>query len=157
MEFKGKVSGGLGRAHKFMAQPHYQEQFEVILGAYAWPGTLNVKVEGDDLGHYLAIRERAGIDTLDVGAEIRAVAVQTDVSALIAHRVRPFLREGRSFGGATAFLARCAPATATSDSVACAILIPDLTQHVDVIEVIATVQLREALRLEDGAVVVLQC
>jgi riboflavin kinase len=157
MQFKGKTSSGLRRAHVFMAQPHYQEQFEHILGDQAWPGTLNIKVVGEDLGHYLAIRERAGVDTLDVPAEVRAVADQTDVSTLIAHRVRPFLREGRSFGGATAFLATIARVETPGYPVDCAILIPDLTQHVDVIEVIATLQLRERLQLADGDVVVLCC
>ena len=40
------VGSGLGRAQVFMAQPHYQDQFRGLLGATAWPGTLNVTVEG---------------------------------------------------------------------------------------------------------------
>ena len=31
MHLSGKVSSGLGRAHVFMAQPHYQEQFKQVL------------------------------------------------------------------------------------------------------------------------------
>ena len=43
------VSSGLGRAHVFMSQSHYQEQFRSILGTTAWPGTLNITVETEDL------------------------------------------------------------------------------------------------------------
>ena len=32
MELSGTVSSGLGRAHVFMAQPHYQDQFRTVLG-----------------------------------------------------------------------------------------------------------------------------
>ena len=35
-------------------------------------------------------------------------------------------------------------------SVECAVLIPDLTRHVDVVEVISTAFLREHLQLSDG-------
>ena len=51
-----------------MSQPHYQEQFRSILGTTAWPGTLNIKVEQDHLVHYIALRNKAGIDTLDADA-----------------------------------------------------------------------------------------
>ena len=45
MELSGTVSSGLGRAHVFMAQPHYQDQFREILGEKAWPGTLNIVID----------------------------------------------------------------------------------------------------------------
>ena len=45
MELTGTVSSGLGRAHVFMAQPHYQEQFRTVLGSKAWPGTLNMEID----------------------------------------------------------------------------------------------------------------
>ena len=38
MRINGVVSSGLGRAHIFMSQPHYQEQFKSIIGRSAWPG-----------------------------------------------------------------------------------------------------------------------
>ena len=52
MRINGVVSSGLGRAHIFMSQPHYQEQFKSIIGRSAWPGTLTVHVEGDSLINY---------------------------------------------------------------------------------------------------------
>ena len=52
MRIEGIVSSGLGRAHIFMSQHHYQEQFKAIIGRSAWPGTLNVHVEGTSLIEY---------------------------------------------------------------------------------------------------------
>jgi len=150
MRLSGMVSSGLGRAHVFMAQEHYQTQFKSILEDVAWPGTLNVQVSGDDLAAYVALRNISGVDTLDIGDEIKNSAAEIDLSEIEALRVRGFLREGRSFGGATAF-----HATIHSDGhkLPCAILIPDLTRHVDVVEVIATDFLRDALSISDGDIV----
>ena len=151
MRLTGKVSSGLGRAHIFMAQDHYQEQFKLILGDVAWPGTLNVKVSGEDLISYVALRNFSGVDTLDIDENIKSKAGDIDLSNIESWRIRGFLREGRSFGGATAFdgtiqVEERAP-------LPCAVLIPDLTRHVDVVEVIATDFLRDALNISDGDVV----
>ncbi len=148
MELHGEVSSGLGRAHVFMAQSHYQDQFRGVLGGTAWPGTLNIQVSDDDLTQYLALRQKAGIDTLDATNERRSKAQTIDTSEIDAIRIRGFLRDGRSFGGATAFKAQIR--TADKDSIECVILIPDLTRHVEVIEVIAEAFLRESLDLTDG-------
>ncbi|MBD19258.1 MAG: hypothetical protein CMB13_06460 [Euryarchaeota archaeon] len=148
MELHGEVSSGLGRAHVFMAQSHYQDQFRGILGGTAWPGTLNIRVSDQDLTQYLALRQKAGIDTLDATDERRKKAQTIDTSEIESLRIRGFLRDGRSFGGATAFKAQIR--TEEKGSIECAILIPDLTRHVEVIEVIAEVFLRETLDLNDG-------
>ncbi|HIL64909.1 MAG TPA: DUF120 domain-containing protein, partial [Candidatus Poseidoniales archaeon] len=134
MRLSGMVSSGLGRAHVFMAQHHYQEQFKVLIGRSAWPGTLNVKVEGDSLTEYQKLRVSAGLD-------------QGTPSKIESHRIKGFDRDGVSFGGATAFLATF---EAHHQSFDCAILIPDLTRHNDVVEVIAGVFLRESCDLDDG-------
>lgn len=131
-----------------MSQPHYQDQFRTILGTTAWPGTLNVKVERDDLVNYIALRKKAGIDTLDAEDIARKEADNIDVSSVESIRVRGFLRDGVSFGGATAFQATV---THRDNTIPCAILIPDLTRHVDVVEVISGPFLRERLEIEDGA------
>lgn len=147
MELGGSVSSGLGRAHVFMAQPHYQEQFREVLGNTAWPGTLNITVDHDMLSHYIALRQKAGIDTLDAPKEAREAAKEHDVSNYDRIRIRGFLRDGVSFGGASAFRGHIIH---KDQRVECALLIPDLTRHVDVIEVISTVFLRETLDLSDG-------
>ena len=153
MELTGTVSSGLGRAQVFMAQEHYQTQFKEILGQEVWPGTLNVQVSGEHLAKYVALRNCSGVDTLDIEAEIKKQSESIDVSGIKTHRIRGFLREGRSFGGATAFLATFRKSGTTvdeSEGVECAILIPDLTRHVDVVEVICVDYLRDRLDLSDG-------
>ena len=151
MRLTGTVSSGLGRAHIFMAQDHYQEQFRLILDDVAWPGTLNVQVSGEDLISYVALRNFSGVDTLDIAEEIKIKAADIDLSNIQSRRIRGFLREGRSFGGATAFDG--AIQVGEQASLPCAILIPDLTRHVDVVEVIATDFLRDALNISDGDIV----
>jgi riboflavin kinase len=150
MRLTGTVSSGLGRAHIFMAQPHYQEQFKQLLGGTAWPGTLNLSIDGQDLINYIALRKKSGIDTLDASDEDRSAASLLDVSMYDAHRVRGFLRDGVSFGGATAY---SAVLEYNGETVECAMLIPDLTRHTDVVEVIACAFLRERLSLEDDHIV----
>ena len=134
MRIEGVVSSGLGRAHIFMSQYHYQEQFKTIIGKSAWPGTLNVSVQGASLSEYQKLRVSAGLD-------------EGEGSSVQAHRIKGFDRDGVSFGGATAFLAKI---LVSNMSVDCAILIPDLTRHDDVVEVIADVFLRENCSLVDG-------
>ena len=136
-----------------MSQPHYQEQFRSILGTTAWPGTLNITVEEEDLVQYIALRDKAGIDTLDANSDALEKAKSVNVDAFEALRVRGFLRDGVSFGGATAYRATVSHSDQVVD---CAILIPDLTRHVDVVEVISGPFLRERLGIEDGDDVALQ-
>jgi len=148
MLLTGTVSSGLGRAHIFMSQQHYQEQFRGFLGHTAWPGTLNISVEGEILAKYIALRNKAGIDTLDADVKALEIAQTIDVSRINSTRIRGFLRDGISFGGATAFKATISH---MDNSVQCAILIPDLTRHIDVIEIISGTFLREYFNIEDGA------
>tara|TARA_B000000475_G_C15835658_1_gene381734 strand:- start:130 stop:597 length:468 start_codon:yes stop_codon:yes gene_type:complete len=147
MRLTGTVSSGLGRAHIFMAQPHYQEQFKQLLGGTAWPGTLNLTIQGEDLVQYIALRKKSGIDTLDASDKDRANASNIDVSMYDAHRIRGFLRDGVSFGGATAY---SAVVESGDVKVECALLIPDLTRHTDVVEVIACSFLRERMSIDDN-------
>ncbi|MBT5183733.1 MAG: DUF120 domain-containing protein, partial [Euryarchaeota archaeon] len=85
MSIVGVVSSGLGRAHIFMSQHHYQEQFKTVIGMSAWPGTLNVKVKGDSLIQYQKLRVTAGLD-------------EGEASNILAHRIKGFDRDGVSFG-----------------------------------------------------------
>ena len=97
--------------------------------------------------HYIALRQKAGIDTLDAPEEARQRAKEHDVEAYERIRIRGFLRDGVSFGGASAFKGTIHHG---DEAVECAVLIPDLTRHVDVVEVISTAFLREHLQLNDG-------
>ena len=147
VRISGTVSSGLRRAHVFMAQKHYQEQFQVLMGTSVWPGTLNLKLTKEDLCNYIALRLKSGIDTLDADEDMLQKAKMIDVTKISAFRIRGFLRDGISFGGATAYKAifHC-----NGDSTECSVLIPDLTRHFDVIEVISPKFLREHFSMSDG-------
>ena len=136
MHLSGIVSSGLGRAHVFMAQPHYQNQFKGVLGAGAWPGTLNIDLYGDNLSNYKGLRVLAGLEEGESAESAEPI------------RIQGFERSGRSFGGATAFKAEIS--RGGDDWISCAILIPDLTRHTQTAEVISPSFLREALPCEDG-------
>jgi CTP-dependent riboflavin kinase len=105
------------------------------------------------LAKYIALRNKAGIDTLDADEEAMKSAMKINVSTIDSTRIRGFLRDGVSFGGATAFNARISH---SDKMVNCAILIPDLTRHIDVIEVISGTFLREFFHIEDGAEVTIE-
>ena len=154
MRLNGVVSSGLGRASIFMAQPHYQEQFLTILEGNAWPGTLNVEVNKEDLSKFIGMRKKAGIDTLGIPKEIMSASKKINLSDIKLERIRGFLRDGQSFGGANAIL--CKIRTTKSEFISSAILIPDLTRHVDVIEIISTYFLRETIDVSDGDYVIVE-
>ena len=157
MDISGEVSSGLGRAHIFMAQPHYQEQFKQVLGVGAWPGTLNVELAGESLVRFAALRNVAGMESKELDEQVRDQAAELDVSSIEPCRIDGFERDGRSFGGATSFAGTISRDDSPEQVVACAVLIPDLTRHVAVMEVIAGAFLREALDLVDGDRVIVSC
>ncbi len=136
MNFSGAVSSGLGRAHVFMAQTHYQEQFKSILGSGAWPGTLNVDLDQEDLLKYQNLRVIAGLDEGEV------------VDGPEGIRIAGFERDGKSFGGATAFTGEIS--INQENWISCAVLIPDLTRHTKTAEIISSSFLREILPCMDG-------
>jgi len=139
MQIRGEVSRGMGRAQVFMSQKHYQSQFKRILGVTAWPGTLNVDLGKDCIQDYKNLRI---ISRLDEGfAE----------SEFHPFRIDGFERDGKSFGGATAFLAEISVSGGKWEK--CAVLIPDLTRHTSTAEVISGSFLREVLPCCDGEVV----
>ncbi len=139
MRIIGEVSSGLGRAHVFMSQKHYQSQFKVVLGVGAWPGTLNVDVGSGSLGDFSRLRVLAGLEEGTASEPVQPL------------RIEGFERDGRSFGGATAFRGRIR--RGEGDWEECAILIPDLTRHTSTAEVISGAFLRESLPCSDGDLV----
>ena len=136
MRVRGKVSSGLGRAHVFMFQKHYQSQFKEVLGVGAWPGTLNVDVGSDSMDAFLQLRILAGLEE-----GVPADSIET-------HRIEGFERDGKAFGGATAFKGKIRRTEGEWED--CAILVPDLTRHTSTAEVISGAFLRETLPCSDG-------
>ena len=122
-----------------MSQKHYQSQFKVVLGVGAWPGTLNVDVGSSSLGAFSHLRVLAGLEEGDASESVQPL------------RIEGFERDGRSFGGATAFRGRIR--MGEGDWEECAILIPDLTRHTSTAEVISGAFLRESLPCTDGDLV----
>jgi CTP-dependent riboflavin kinase len=97
------------------------------------------------------LRNLAGIETSGIDESVRQAADEIDMTEIKIHRIQGFEREGRSFGGATAILASLNTVGGHEvTAIDCAILIPDLTRHTDVVEVIASAFLREAFDLVDG-------
>ena len=75
MQLSGTVTSGLGRAHVFMAQSHYQEQFKTILGSGAWPGTLNVDISDENISTYRELRILAGLEEGETSANIESIRI----------------------------------------------------------------------------------
>ena len=136
MDLQGAVSSGLGRAHIFMAQKHYQDQFKVILDNSAWPGTLNVDLFDSYIENYNKLRVISGLEKGNIDNSPESV------------RIHGFEREGKSFGGATAFKAKIS--TDKLNWIECAILIPDLTRHMKTAEIISKSFLRESMPCKNG-------
>ena len=122
-----------------MSQKHYQSQFKAVLGVGAWPGTLNVEVGSESEGGFSQLRMIAGLDEGDI------------TESVVPKRIEGFERDGKSFGGATAFSGRIR--VSDGEWEVCAILIPDLTRHTSTAEVISGAFLRESLPCSDGDLV----
>lgn len=122
-----------------MSQKHYQSQFKRVLGVGAWPGTLNVEVGTTSMDEFGELRMISGLDDGDA------------VGSAEPLRIEGFERDGRSFGGATAFRGRISRDGGDWES--CAILIPDLTRHTSTAEVISGAFLRESIPCSDGDLV----
>ncbi len=105
MDISGEVSSGLGRAHIFMAQPHYQEQFKQVLGIGAWPGTLNVDLTGESLVRFAALRNAAGMESKELDERVREEAAELFLRIAYSHYLVPhpdsevLLANLRSFAG----------------------------------------------------------
>ena len=116
-----------------------RDRFKRVLGVSAWPGTLNVDLEGQNENLFRELRIIAGLEE----------GVSTEKATPL--RINGFERDGRSFGGATAYKARASVDDNGWED--CAILIPDLTRHTSTAEVISGAFLRESLPCSDGDIV----
>ena len=115
----GTVSSGLGEGAFYMRQRGYREQFRKKLWFDPYEGTLNLKIAPTDRSKLDVLRESPGIE------------------------IAGFEAAGRTFGGATCFLATVGP-------LECAIIMPHRSHHSDVLEVISKHYLRGSLGLNDG-------
>ena len=118
VRFTGKVASGLGEGRYYLGQPGYVLQFTERLGYTPYLGTLNVRLGGADLARVAGVKDWKGI------------------------RIDGFQASGRTFGGATCYVARLGGKP-------CHLIVPDRTHHKDVAEFVAPVFLREALQVKD--------
>lgn len=125
--FIGHVTSGLGRGADFVSLPGYAKQFADLLDAEPFPGTLNVSLADGTAG-------REVLDRIE------------------AARLEGWSDGDRSFGAV-----ECYPATVTPRSAdECAeatgyVVVPVETDHDgDTIELVSSVELRDALDLADG-------
>lgn len=119
LRIAGVVTSGLGEGRYYLSQPGYVVQFAERLGYKPYPGTLNVRVHADDLVAVGGVRDWTGI------------------------RINGFQAAGRTFGGATCFVARIGGHPSH-------LIVPDRSHYQDVIELIAAECLRDALHLKDN-------
>ncbi|HYA10586.1 MAG TPA: DUF120 domain-containing protein [Thermoplasmata archaeon] len=119
MSISGEVASGLGEGRYYLSQPGYVVQFTERLGYTPYPGTLNVRLRASELRRLAALRDWNGV------------------------RIDGFEAAGRTFGGATCYLAQL-------NGRRCHLIRPDRSHYQDVIEFVAPERLRSRLRLKDG-------
>ncbi len=126
--FRGRVTKGLGEGAYYIQLEGYKRQFREKLGYKPFPGTLNIQLVSDADVHELQL-----------------------LKATIGIEIHGFVTGGRTFGSVA-----CYP-TRVNDQVDAAILLIQRTHHkVNIIEIIAEINLRETLKLEDGDIIVLK-
>jgi len=122
--FEGAVFSGLGEGAYYMNQEGYVKQFTEKLGFEPYPGTLNLRVRKEDQ------------------EEVRML----EASPFIL--IEGFTDGKRSFGPAKCFHGKVA------DKIDGALILPVRTHYSgDVVELISSEQLRNALHAKDGDVV----
>lgn len=123
----GKVQSGLGEGRYYMSLPGYQQRIISQLGFNPYLGTLNLKVNGEDLDRLLFDRKEIKIES--------------------------FVTEERTFGGLRCYPLRLKKGNL---KVSGALIFPERSHHdKNVVEFITDVNLRKKLKLEDGEEVVL--
>ena len=121
MVLRGKVFTGFGEGAYYVSLPGYRRQFVERLGFEPYPGTLNLRLDRESL------RLRRKLELME-GIVIDG-----------------FTHGGRRYGAVKCFRAR------VEGRVRGAVLLIERTHYgPDVLEVIAPVNLREALGLRDG-------
>lgn len=119
VELAGRVRTGLGEGQYYISREGYMRQFREKLGFPPFHGTLNLDLDRPSVLLRRRLDARPGIP------------------------IAEFQSEGRTFGGA-----KCFRAQANSHEVA--VILPDRTHYPpDVLELLAPVNLRQALKVKD--------
>lgn len=127
LQFTGTIAPGLGEASGFTEIPWVKAAFREHLGIDAWPGTLNLVVDGGNLETWRAVTATPGV-LIPAGAEGFCDSRGWPVTA-----------------------------GANGTTCAAAILLPDVPDYpAEKVELIADRALREALRVAEGDAVTLK-
>ena len=120
-DFEGVVFSGMFQGGYYISQEGYTKQIRAKLGFQPYPGTLNLRLKGDDLERRWRLDMLPGV------------------------KLEGFKGEERAFGGA-----RCYPLMVNGE-VEGALIVADRTSYdLSVMEIISPVNLRKSLGLEDG-------
>jgi riboflavin kinase len=117
----GTITTGMGEGEYYMKMEEYTNQFSDKLGFKPFPGTLNLKLKGDE--------------------DIRTRHRLSDLPGIL---IDGFKKESRTFGSVKCF-------RADFEGIKGAVIIPARTHHSsDTIEVIAPDKIRSKLELDEG-------
>ncbi|HEV2137546.1 MAG TPA: DUF120 domain-containing protein [Nitrososphaerales archaeon] len=121
LEVKGRVFSGMGKGRYYVGHPEYQRRFRECLGYRPYPGTLNIKLEDDDL-----------------------IADLKQMRTMGGVRVDSFVRDGEPFSALNCFNGKMNGQMVT-------LLFIDVTFYNEsVAELISPVFLRDKFGLKDG-------
>ena len=116
IKLSGTVFSGGGEGKKFLELPWVRRQIEEKLGFAPYPGTLNIKLSGENLKRRKLLEKAHPIKVCPADGYCNGLLIKAFIGAL-----------------------------------ECAIVVPEVASYPkDVLEIIAAVNLREALQLEDG-------
>ena len=128
---RGRVTTGIGEGQYYITQAGYSCQFKETLGFVPYKGTLNLKLVGRELAKLEMLKSSGGI------------------------KVEGFESDGRTFGEVRCFPAEIGDGDG-SKKVSGAVIVPMRSHHSNIVEIISKEFLRDALKLADGDVAVLE-
>ena len=120
MRITGTLITGKGEGSTYIARPGYRRQFQRRFGMQPFPGTLNLKLQGENVERFRSLQNEPGI------------------------QLQSFTDNNQMFGAVS-----CFPCSVT-DAVEGVVVIPARSTYDDVMEIVAEVCLRSLLGLKDG-------
>jgi len=121
IRLKGRVFSGFGEGGFYVTLEHYRKQFKEKLGFDPYPGTLNLRLDADSMKAKKTLAAKNGI------------------------RIEPYSDGQKCYCGAKCFM------VLIEGKIRGAIVMPEVTRYGDdVVELLAPVYLRSALKLRDS-------
>ncbi|MEA2054330.1 MAG: DUF120 domain-containing protein [Candidatus Thermoplasmatota archaeon] len=123
MLIRGEVASGKGEGRLYIVKDEYAEQFHKVFGFIPFPGTLNLLVIEKDYEKFQILKEKKGIE------------------------IAGFKKNGEKFGEVKCF--NCI----LNGMVKAVVVMPEKSQHDNVMEIISNKSLRDEFSLNDGDVI----